>query len=93
MRRADQGERACNRGRVADKAIKAFKERIRELTPRVTGRSLKAVAERLRIFVCGWEAYFRLAQTPRVWQALHKWTRHRVRGGRGAITSIAPNAD
>nr|BAB16143.1 riorf24 [Rhizobium rhizogenes] len=33
--------------RVASKAIKAFKERIRELTPRVTGRSLKAVAERL----------------------------------------------
>ncbi|MBD9452501.1 group II intron reverse transcriptase/maturase [Rhizobium sp. RHZ02] len=65
--------------RVADKAIKAFKERIRELTPRVTGRSLKAVAERLRLFVRGWKAYFRLAQTPRVWQALDEWMRHRVR--------------
>jgi group II intron reverse transcriptase/maturase len=65
--------------RVADKAIKAFKERIRELTPRVTGRSLKAVAERLRIFVRGWKAYFRLAQTPRVWQRLDEWMRHRLR--------------
>ena len=65
--------------RVADKAIKAFKERIRELTPRVTGRSLKAVAERLRIFVCGWKAYFRLAQTSRVWQRLDEWMRHRLR--------------
>ncbi len=65
--------------RVADKAIKAFKERIRELTPRVTGRSLKAAAERLRLFVRGWKAYFRLAQTPRVWQALDEWMRHRVR--------------
>lgn len=65
--------------RVADKAIKAFKDRIRELTSRVTGRSLKAVAERLGVFVRGWKAYFRLAQTPRVWQALDKWTRHRLR--------------
>jgi len=65
--------------RVADKAIKAFKERIRELTPRVTGRSLKAVAERLRLFVRGWKAYFRLAQTSRVWQRLDEWMRHRLR--------------
>ncbi len=34
--------------RVADKAIKAFKDRIRDLMPRVTGRSLRAVTERLR---------------------------------------------
>ncbi|WP_409564095.1 group II intron maturase-specific domain-containing protein [Rhizobium sp. RHZ02] len=27
----------------------------------------------------GWKAYFRLAQTPRVWQALDEWMRHRVR--------------
>lgn len=65
--------------RVADKAIKAFKVRIRELTSRVTGRSLKAVVERLRIFVRGWKAYFRLAQTPRVWRELDKWMRHRLR--------------
>jgi hypothetical protein len=29
--------------------------------------------------VRGWKAYFRLAQTPRVWQALDEWMRHRVR--------------
>ncbi|WP_245268045.1 group II intron maturase-specific domain-containing protein [Rhizobium sp. 42MFCr.1] len=45
----------------------------------MTGRSLKAVAERLRIFVCGWKAYFRLAQTSRVWQRLDEWMRHRLR--------------
>ncbi|TDW27875.1 group II intron maturase [Rhizobium azibense] len=65
--------------RVADKAIKAFKARIRELTSRVTGRSLKAVIERLNLFVRGWKAYFRLAQTPSVWQALDEWMRHRLR--------------
>ncbi|WP_368046105.1 group II intron reverse transcriptase/maturase [Rhizobium sp. CBN3] len=65
--------------RVAGKAIKAFKERIRELTPRVTGRSLKAVVERLSIFVRGWKAYFRLAQTPSVFNDLDEWMRHRLR--------------
>ena len=65
--------------RVADKAIKAFKDRVRDLTLRVTGRSLKAVVERLGVFVRGWKAYFRLAQTPSVWQALDEWMRHRLR--------------
>ena len=65
--------------RVADKAIKAFKVRIRELTRRVTGRSIRAVTERLRSFVLGWKAYFGLAQTPRVWRELDEWMRHRLR--------------
>ncbi|NEJ23099.1 group II intron reverse transcriptase/maturase [Rhizobium leguminosarum] len=65
--------------RVADKAIKAFKDRIRKLTSRVTGRSLKAVVARLGVFVRGWKAYFRLAQTPSVRQALDEWMRHRLR--------------
>ncbi|MDL2410936.1 reverse transcriptase domain-containing protein [Rhizobium calliandrae] len=65
--------------RVADKAIKAFKDRVRERTARVTGRSLKSVTERLNVFVRGWKAYFRLAQTPRVWRELDEWMRHRLR--------------
>jgi group II intron reverse transcriptase/maturase len=65
--------------RVADKAIKAFKDRIRDLTPRLTGRSLRAVTERLRSFVLGWKAYYRLAQTPAVWRKLDQWIRHRLR--------------
>jgi len=65
--------------RVADKAIKAFKDRVRDLTPRLTGRSLKAVVERLGVFVRGWKAYFRLAQTPSVWRELDEWMRHRLR--------------
>ncbi|WFU86930.1 reverse transcriptase domain-containing protein [Rhizobium sp. CC1099] len=64
---------------VADRAIKAFKDRIRELTSRVTGRSLQAVVEQLGVFVRGWKAYFRLAQTPGVWRKLDKWMRHRLR--------------
>ncbi|MBY3124670.1 group II intron reverse transcriptase/maturase [Rhizobium laguerreae] len=65
--------------RVADKAIRTFKDKVRNLTTRVTGRSLKAVVERLGAFVRGWKAYFRLAQTPRVFNDLDEWMRHRLR--------------
>ena len=65
--------------KVAAKPLLAFKRRIRELTRRSGGRSMKDVVERLRSYVQGWKAYFRLAQTPRVWLALDKWLRHRLR--------------
>ena len=35
--------------------------------------------EQLRPYILGWKAYFRLAQTPRVWRALDQWLRHRLR--------------
>ncbi|MGF6442525.1 RNA-directed DNA polymerase [Paraburkholderia youngii] len=65
--------------KVATKPLLAFKRRIRELTGRNGGRSMKDVVERLRPYVLGWKAYFRLAQTPRVWLGLDKWMRHRLR--------------
>ena len=37
------------------------------------------VVERLRPYVLGWKAYFRLAQTPKVWRVLDEWLRHRLR--------------
>ncbi|MGF6547196.1 group II intron reverse transcriptase/maturase [Paraburkholderia youngii] len=65
--------------KVAAKPLLAFKRRIRELTGRNGGRSMKDVVERLRPYVLGWRAYFRLAQTPRVWRTLDEWMRHRLR--------------
>ena len=65
--------------RVADKPIAVFKQRIRRLTRRSGGRSLEEVVTKLRVYVLGWKAYFRLAQTPRVWQELDQWMRHRIR--------------
>ena len=64
---------------VAGKAIDTFKARIRLLTRRTCGRSLTEVAAALRGYVPGWKAYFRLAQTPRVFCALDEWLRHRLR--------------
>lgn len=65
--------------KVAAKPIATFKQRIRQLTRRSGGRSIQDVVERLRSYVLGWKAYFRLAQTPRVWQDLDQWMRHRLR--------------
>ncbi len=65
--------------RVASKAMATFKARVRQLTRRSGGRSLEQVAERLRSYVLGWKAYFRLADTPKVWRELDQWMRHRMR--------------
>jgi len=65
--------------KVAAKPLMTFKQRIRQLTSRSGGRSLPDVMDRLRSYVLGWRAYFRLAQTPKVWRELDKWLRHRVR--------------
>jgi len=65
--------------RVADKALKTFKQRIRPLTRRSGGRNLSEIAEPLRAYMPGWKAYFQLAQTPNVFRELGKWIRHRLR--------------
>jgi RNA-directed DNA polymerase len=67
------------RRRVSDKAVSAFRDRVRELTCRNSGRSLRAMIAELRTYVLGWRGYFRLAQTPRVFAALDEWMRHRLR--------------
>jgi RNA-directed DNA polymerase len=64
---------------VADKPMAAFKQRIRQLTRRSGGRSMQQVVDRLRAYLLGWKAYFRLAQTPRLWRDLDRWIRHRLR--------------
>lgn len=65
--------------KVAVRPLRTFKQRIRQLTSRSGGRSLPDVMDRLRSYVLGWRAYFRLAQTPKVWRELDMWLRHRVR--------------
>jgi hypothetical protein len=64
---------------VAGRAIATFKQRIRRLTRRTRGRNLSEVAAELRRYLPGWKAYFRLAQTPRIFRELDEWLRHRLR--------------
>jgi group II intron reverse transcriptase/maturase len=64
---------------VAAPVIQAFKRRIRQITRRTCGRSLTDVAADLRRYLLGWKAYFRLAQTSRVFRGLDEWLRRRLR--------------
>jgi RNA-directed DNA polymerase len=65
--------------KVASRPLKTFRQRIRELTRRSGGRSMQDVVQRVRAYLLGWKAYYRLAQTPRVWRELDEWLRHRLR--------------
>ncbi len=65
--------------KVAAKPMATYKQRIRQLTRRSGGRSMAEVVEKLRPYVLGWKAYFRLSQTPGVWRTLDEWMRHRLR--------------
>jgi RNA-directed DNA polymerase len=64
---------------VAQKALDNFKARIRQLTRRSGGRSIRDIVEKLRPYLLGWKAYFGLAQTPGIWRKLDEWIRHRIR--------------
>jgi len=72
------GGETVKRG-VAHKAMLIFKRRIRQITRRTCGRNLSEVAEELRRYVPGWKAYFKRAQTPKVFRELDEWLRHRLR--------------
>ena len=64
---------------VSRKALATFRQNVRWRTRRSGGRSMAQVIERVRPYVLGWKAYFRLAQTPRVWRELDEGMRHRMR--------------
>jgi group II intron reverse transcriptase/maturase len=65
--------------RVSSRALTAMKDRVRRITRRTRGRSLRQIAQDLRSYLVGWKAYFRLADTPKVHRELDKWIRHRLR--------------
>lgn len=64
---------------VASKALETFKQRIRKLTARNSGRSLEQVIEGLKPYLLGWKAYFHLSQTTAMWKGLDGWIRRRLR--------------
>ena len=72
-----QGRRP--RRRIAPEAIARCKARVRELTRRTTGRSLKQVIEKLALYLKGWRGYFGFCQTPSVLHKLDEWIRRRLR--------------
>ena len=65
--------------RVGAKALKGFKERVRQITSRNGGRSLEQVAGELRSYLLGWKQYFGLADTPKIFHRLDEWIHRRLR--------------
>jgi RNA-directed DNA polymerase len=65
--------------RVASKTLETLRERVRELTARLRGRSLSSVVKELRSYLRGWKNYFSIVDTPTPLQNLDKWIRHRLR--------------
>jgi RNA-directed DNA polymerase len=59
--------------------MRRFKERVREITRRNRGISLKFMIEELSVFLRGWRAYFGFCQTPLVFGSLDSWVRRRLR--------------
>jgi RNA-directed DNA polymerase len=69
----------ATRRAVATEAIQRYKQRIRQITKRQSGRNMPEIAQALQAYLPGWKRYFGLAQTPRVWRELDEWMRHRLR--------------
>jgi RNA-directed DNA polymerase len=65
--------------RIADKALVRFRARVRELTCRVRGVSLRQMVQELAAYLRGWRAYFGFCETPTILQRLDKWIRRRLR--------------
>jgi len=65
--------------RVGPRALKAMQERVRRITARTGGRSLRRVIAELRSDLTGWRAYFRLADTPGTFAEVDKWLHRRLR--------------
>jgi group II intron reverse transcriptase/maturase len=68
--------------RVAPKALKAMKERVRRITSRNGGQSLGQTAKELKAYLTGWKEYFRLAETPGIFAELDGWIGRRLRQAR-----------
>ena len=65
--------------RVSRKALQVMKDRVRLITKRSRGRSIERVVGELRSYLVGWKEYYRLADTPRIFNELDEWIRHRLR--------------
>jgi hypothetical protein len=65
--------------RVAAQAVERFREKLRQLTRRTQHGTLAEILARINRQVTGWLGYFRLADTPSVFDQLDEWLRRRLR--------------
>jgi hypothetical protein len=71
--------RQANRRKVSENALKAFKAKVRELTGRTRGRTIRQIGQELRQLMLGWRAFFGVAEVRSPLRDLDKWIRRRLR--------------
>ena len=64
---------------ISQQARKKFKARVRKLTKRNRGSSLKRVVSELRSYLIGWRGYYGFCQTPSVLRDFDSWIHRRLR--------------
>jgi RNA-directed DNA polymerase len=64
---------------IAPKALDRFKRRVREITRRAKGVSMKTTIGELAPYMRGWRGYFGFCETPEVLIGLTRWVRLRLR--------------
>src|ERR1019366_8805949 len=64
---------------IAPKALDRFKWRVREITRRAKGVSMKTTMEEPAPYMRGWRGYFGFCETPEVLIGLTRWVRMRLR--------------
>jgi RNA-directed DNA polymerase len=64
---------------ISEKAIDAFKDKVRRLTQRTRGYSLDQIIEELRPAMLGWRAYFGHSEVITPLVELDKWVRRKLR--------------
>jgi group II intron reverse transcriptase/maturase len=65
--------------RVATRSLQRFRQRMRRLTRRTRSGKLEEIIREVNQYLRGWMGYFRLADTPSVFEDLDSWIRRRLR--------------
>ena len=65
--------------RVAARSRERFCEKLRRLTKRTRSGKLEDVIQEINQYTMGWIGYYRLANTPSVFEGLDSWIRRRLR--------------
>ena len=65
--------------KVSEKAIQAFKRKVRRISRRTRGRTIYTIIADLKTYIQGWKGYFQLAEVTSPLRDLDKWIRRRLR--------------
>jgi group II intron reverse transcriptase/maturase len=65
--------------RIANRSKERFAEKLRRLTKRTRSGKLEDVIQEINRYTMGWIGYYRLANTPSVYEDLDKWIHRRLR--------------